>query len=46
LPEDPVKVLGLLHHLSTKTWATPDFLRLVMERVAEAHGWDLGKFSS
>jgi hypothetical protein len=37
IPEDPIKVLGLLHHLSGKTWAdTGEFFQLAISRIAAA----------
>jgi hypothetical protein len=37
----PLRAMALLHHLSEKTWADVEFVRLGMERIAEACGWDI-----
>lgn len=41
LDRSPMNVLALVVHLSHKTWATPEFLRLVAVRAAVAFGWDV-----
>ena len=41
LPDTPLGVLQLLHHLSAKTWADREFLHLAIERIFAARGWDL-----
>jgi hypothetical protein len=44
--ENPLEFLGLLRHLTKKTWADGEFLRLAIGRVAVARGWDLGSLAT
>lgn len=45
IPNDPVKVLGLLDHLSWKPFAeVPGFMRLAIRRIATAKGWEIHPF--
>lgn len=45
VPTDPGEFLKTLEHLSRKTWATPEFMTLAVNRVAKARGWDPGAFA-
>lgn len=44
VPDDPIKVLGLLHHLAGKTWANHEFFFYAISRIAEARGWQIHPF--
>jgi hypothetical protein len=49
LPDDPFKVLGLLHHLTQKrcvgdVLVDASYVRLVIERIAAALGWQIHPF--
>ena len=41
IPEDPIKVLGLLRHVAEKTWADGPFMHRVIEHIARIRGWDI-----
>jgi hypothetical protein len=36
---DPIKTLGLLHHLAGKIWADRRFFFYAIARIAQAQGW-------
>jgi hypothetical protein len=44
IPEHPIKVLGLLHHLSGKIWADNEFFFYAIQRIATAKGWKIHPF--
>ena len=46
VPDDPMKVLGLLHHLSGKTWADRSFFFHAIQRIARAKGWEIHPWTS
>jgi hypothetical protein len=39
--ETELRFLGQVHHFSKKTWVDGEFIQLLIERVAEAKGWNL-----
>lgn len=41
IPDHPIKVLGLLHHLAGKGKADSDFFFFAIERIAAARGWHI-----
>ena len=44
IPEHPIKVLGLLHHLAGKKWADSGFFFHAISRIAKAKGWKIHPF--
>lgn len=44
IPEDPVKALGLLDHLGSKTWADAGFLVRAIRRISAARDWPIHPF--
>ena len=44
IPDHPVKVLGLLHHLAGKGWADSGFFFHAIQRIADAKGWKIHPF--
>jgi hypothetical protein len=44
VPDHPIKVLGLLHHLAGKTWADCGFFFYAIQRIASAKGWKIHPF--
>jgi hypothetical protein len=38
---DPLKVLGLLHHLAGKKWANHGFFFHAIARIAKTQGWEI-----
>lgn len=44
LPDDPLKVLGLLQHFAGKVWADRRFFLHLIGRIAQARGWVIHPF--
>jgi hypothetical protein len=39
--DDPLKFLGLIHHLTEKNWVDRKFVRLAVTRVSQAMRWPI-----
>ena len=44
IPDDPIKAMGLLHHLASKTWATREFLCEAIAVMAGEMDWPIHPF--
>jgi hypothetical protein len=44
VPGDPYKFMGLIHHLSAKTWTAGSFIGECIQQVAQARGWSIHPF--
>ncbi len=43
--DNPVQVLGLLHHFAGKIWADHRFFFHAIARIADARGWRIHPFA-
>lgn len=41
IPDDPIKVLGLMCHLGEKRWADGKCMQIAIEHIARIRGWDI-----
>lgn len=41
IADDPIKAIGLIYHLSEKSWATRRCLRRIIAEIARVKGWSI-----
>jgi len=46
IPDHPIKVIGLLHHLAGKSWPDGRFFHYAIDRIARVKGWPIHPFQA
>jgi hypothetical protein len=41
IPDNPIEVLGLLHHFTGKAWCSTQWLRAAIDRIATIRRWQV-----